>query len=167
MPKLVATFFALVLGALPAASQAQEAVVPASNVEALFTDKNPKLRANKQVIYHIMKDLLEAGHWDKASLYLTERYIQHNPNVASGRANVVSFFQGMGIKPKPVPARLSAPVVQVIAQGDIVTVALVSTLPHPKQPGRTYTTTWFDMFRIRNGKADEHWDSAPIFVMPN
>ena len=30
----------------------------------------------------------------------------------------------------------------------------------PKDPSKTYTTTWFDMWRIKDGKADEHWDSA-------
>ena len=27
-------------------------------------------------------------------------------------------------------------------------------------PSRTYTTTWFDMWRFVGGKADEHWDPA-------
>lgn len=25
---------------------------------------------------------------------------------------------------------------------------------------KKYTTTWFDMFRIEEGKIAEHWDSA-------
>jgi predicted SnoaL-like aldol condensation-catalyzing enzyme len=25
---------------------------------------------------------------------------------------------------------------------------------------KTYTTTWFDTWRIKDGQADEHWDSA-------
>jgi len=33
-------------------------------------------------------DLLEAGHWELADKYLTERYIQHNPNAAFRRAGV-------------------------------------------------------------------------------
>jgi predicted SnoaL-like aldol condensation-catalyzing enzyme len=33
---------------------------------------------------HIMRDLLEAGHWSDAPKYLTNEYIQHNPNVQSG-----------------------------------------------------------------------------------
>lgn len=148
---------------LSASAPAQDAVVAAPNVEALFTDRNPSLRRNKQVVYHIMKDLLEAGSWDVADRYLTERYIQHNPNVPSGRQGVVDFFKGLGVRPKPIPARLSAPVVQVIAEGDYVMVATVVVLPHPTQTGKPYTTTWFDMFRIKDGKADEHWDSATIF----
>src|SRR5437773_10573040 len=68
---------------------AQEAVVGASDPDALFHSSDPKLNTNKQVAYHIVKDLLEAGHWELADKYLTERYIQHNPNAASGRAGVV------------------------------------------------------------------------------
>jgi predicted SnoaL-like aldol condensation-catalyzing enzyme len=49
-----------------------------------------------------MKDLLEAGHWEMAPQFLTERYIQHNPNVASGRDTVVRFFASIGARPKPI-----------------------------------------------------------------
>lgn len=139
---------------------AQEAVTPAANVDALFTSPNRKLNANKQAAYHIMKDLLEAGHWELADRYLTEAYIQHNPNVASGRKSVVDFFNGLGIKPKPIPKHLSAPVVQVVAEGDYVTVVTVSRPPMPSDPSKTYTTSWFDMWRFKDGKADEHWDGA-------
>ena len=156
--------FAVALAAVPlgTVSQAQEAVTPANDVESLFTDPDPKLHANKQAAYHIMKDLLEAGHWDQSGRYMTERYIQHNPNVASVRQAVVDFFKGLGAQPKRIPERLSAPVVQVVAQGDYVAVVTVSTLPTPSDPSRTYTTSWFDMWRFIDGKADEHWDSATL-----
>jgi len=144
------------------AGSAQEATTPAPDVDALFTDPSPKLNANKQAAYHIMRDLLEAGHWELADKYLTEHYIQHNPNVANGRQAVVDFFNKLGVKPKPIPARLSAPVVQVVAQGDYVAVVTVSTLPMPSDPSKTYTTSWFDMWRFVDGKADEHWDCAPL-----
>jgi len=58
---------------------AQDSVVGASDPEALFHSSDPKLDANKQAAYHIVRDLLEAGHWELADKYLTERYIQHNP----------------------------------------------------------------------------------------
>ena len=34
--------------------------------------------------------------------------------------------------------------------------------PHPDDETKTYTTTWFDMFRLEDGKITEHWDSAKI-----
>lgn len=143
------------------AALAQEAVVEAKDKNALFTSKDPVLNANKQVVYHIVKDLLEAGQWGEADKYLTERYLQHNPNVPSGRASVVGFFtQVLKVGPKPVPEKMATPVVFVNAEGDLVTVATVRTETDPKDPSKTYTTTWYDTWRIVDGKADEHWDAA-------
>lgn len=145
----------------PVLVSAQEAVVAAADKEALFTSADPKLHANKQVAYHIMRDLLEAGHWDKADQFLTERYLQHNPNVPSGRDTVVGFFtQMLKVEKKPIPEKLSTPVAFVTAEGDLVTVAIVREEKDPKDPSKTYTTTWYDTWRIVDGKADEHWDSA-------
>lgn len=152
--------------ALAVPAQAQEAVVKAADVEALFTSPDPALHRNKQAAYHIMKDLLEAGHWDEADKWLTARYLQHNPNVASGRDTVVRFFKSIGAVARPIPERLGAPVVSVTAEGDMVVVATVQTLPDPRAPGKTYTTTWYDSWRMVDGKADEHWDSSPVFVPP-
>lgn len=144
-----------------ASAQAQEAVVAAADKEALFTSADPDLNANKQVVYHIMRDLLEAGHWDKADQFLTERYLQHNPNVPSGRATVVNFFtQVLKVEKMPIPDKLATPVAFVTAEGDLVTVATVREEKDSKDPAKTYTTTWFDTWRIVDGKADEHWDSA-------
>ena len=139
---------------------AQEAVVAAPNKEALFTSPDPKLNANKQVVYHIVRDLLEAGHWDLADQYLTERYLQHNPNVPSGRDTVVGFFTHAKVEPKPIPETMQTPVAVVTADGDLVTVATGRTETDPKDATKTYTTTWYDTWRIVDGKADEHWDAA-------
>jgi len=140
---------------------AQEPVVGASDPGALFHSSDPKLNANKQAAYHIVKDLLEAGHWDLADKYLTERYIQHNPNAASGRAGVVRFFTEIRkVKPMPIPEKMTTKVVSVVAEGDLVVVAYVHEVKEAKDPSKSYTTTWFDMWRFKDGKADEHWDPA-------
>src|SRR5262252_779079 len=73
---------------------AQVAPVGSPDPEKLFTSPDPKLNANKQVVLHIMRDLLEAGHWSDAPKYLSQQYIQHNPNVASGLEPVLKFFAG-------------------------------------------------------------------------
>src|ERR671931_308096 len=98
---------AVALLAFGLSARAQEPVVAASDPEALFHSSDPKLDANKQAAYHIVKDLLEAGHWELADKYLTERYVQHNPNAASGRAGVVKYFtQVRKVKPTPIPERM-------------------------------------------------------------
>lgn len=160
MQKPILLAAAGVLLALGRAS-AQDPVVGAPDAEALFTSSDPALHRNKQAAYHIERDLLEAGHWELADKWLTERYIQHNPNAASGRAGVVAFFtQVLKVQPKPIPQRLSAKVVAVVAEGDYVVVITPRTMKDPKDPAKTYTTSWFDMWRFVNGKADEHWDGA-------
>ena len=140
---------------------AQEPVTGVADSEALFTSPDPNLHRNKQAAYHIERDLLEAGHWNLADQWLTERYIQHNPNAASGRAAVVEFFtKVLKVEPKPIPERLTRPVVAVIAEGDHVVVITPRIVKDDKDPSKTYTTSWFDMWRFVDGKADEHWDGA-------
>jgi predicted SnoaL-like aldol condensation-catalyzing enzyme len=149
------------LAAVPASGQ--EPVVGAPDAEALFTSPDPKLHRNKQAAYHIQRDLLEAGHWELADQWLTERYIQHNPNAKSGRAGVVAFFtQMLKVRPKPIPSKLAQKVVAVIAERDYVVIITPRTLKDPKDPAKSYTTSWFDMWRFVDGKADEHWDGATL-----
>jgi predicted SnoaL-like aldol condensation-catalyzing enzyme len=54
----------------------------------------------------------------------------------------------------------------VVAEGDLVIVVTPRELPNPKDPSTTYTTSWFDMWRFKDGKADEHWDGATISLPP-
>jgi predicted SnoaL-like aldol condensation-catalyzing enzyme len=138
----------------------QAPVVPSSNPESLFTSHDPKLNANKQVVLHIVRDLLEANHWAEADKYLSERYIQHNPYVASGLAPVKQYFGSRTAT--PIPQKMKTRVVAVTAENDLVVVSYLRELADPRHPSQCYTTTWFDMWRIVNGKADEHWDGATI-----
>jgi predicted SnoaL-like aldol condensation-catalyzing enzyme len=154
----VVTTLLLCGGAL---ANAQEAVTAAPDTDALFHSADPRLDANKQVAYRIIKELIESGHWERADRYLTERYIQHNPLAASGRAGVVQYFtQVVKMKPQPIPAKMKSRIVAVVAEGDLVTVAYVREVKDAKDPAKSYTTTWFDMWRFEDGKADEHWDPA-------
>lgn len=155
-------------GIVPSAVYAQEAVVVSDNPEALFTSPDPKLNANKQVVYRIILELLEAGQWDKASQYIADDYIQHNPNAQSGLKPVVYYFtQVLKVEPKPIPAKISMKVANVVAEGDLVVVTYARTEKDPKDPAKTYSTTWFDMWRIKDGKAAEHWDPALLNEAPD
>jgi predicted SnoaL-like aldol condensation-catalyzing enzyme len=148
-----------------AMASAQEPVVAVANPESLFTSPDLKLNANKQAALHIMRDLLEANHWELADKYLTARYIQHNPNVVSGRDGVVKYFTAAR-KPSPIPDKMKTKIVAVVAEGDVVIVATPREFTNPKDPSKKYSTTWFDMWRFKDGMADEHWDGATIAAPP-
>ena len=94
-----------------------------------------------------------------AGKYMAEGYIQHNPNVPTGRAAFVEFFS-KNVPPTPIEARIKTPLVAILAEGDLVTLVFVRELPDPKDHAKKFTTTWFDMFRIEKGKLAEHWDPA-------
>lgn len=151
--------FLIVAGLLAAAAMsspviAQEPVIAAQNADQLFTSPDPKLNANKQVVYRIMRDLLYAGHWDKAGELLSDEYIQHNPNAKSGRDAVAyCFTQVLMVQPRPIPEKLNMEIVAVMAEGDLVTVLYPLTVKDAAAPGGTYSTTWFDTWRIKDGRA--------------
>ncbi|MBA5203863.1 MULTISPECIES: nuclear transport factor 2 family protein [Pectobacterium] len=168
MIKMALLTVALATGLMSAGVQAQTPQHVASNSERLFTSPDPVLNANKQVVYRILRDLLEAGHWDKADELLSEAYLQHNPNAQSGRAAVVDYFtKVLKVKPRPLPERLNMKVIAVLAEGDLVTVLYPRTVSDPNAPGGSYKTTWYDTWRIRDGKAVEHWDPALLNEAPD
>ena len=152
----LAALSAAATAAVPAL--AQEPVVAAADPETLFTDADPVLHANKQVVLHILREILQCNHWDEADKYLTERYLQHNPNVHSGRANVIKYF---GPPPRtPTCGKLTMPVVTVLTSGNIVGVVFRAEYDNPTIPGAKYTSISYDQWRIVGGKGDEHWDTA-------
>ena len=145
--------------ALPLASIAQVPVTPAPDQSALLASADPKLASNKRLVYDFWREVFEGAHMEFADRYLAESYIQHNPNVPTGRQAFVDFFSRVK-PPKPIEPRIAAPVVAIVAEGDFVTLAFVRTYKDPKDASITYTSTWFDLFRIENGKIAEHWDGA-------
>ena len=157
MRKLPVFLLLLLIASLAPVLSPQETVAPARDIDALFRSPDPQLQANKMIVYGIYRDLLEAGHWELAGKYLTDRYIQHNPNAASGRDSVVKFFtEILKVQPRPIQPQLTSPIVAVVAEGDLVTVLAVSN--RRDGAGKSYSTTWFDTWRVKDGKADEHWD---------
>lgn len=140
------------------------AFLSAANVNAqtqasMLKSSDPKLAANKKLLYDFWRVVFEGGHMDEAPKYMAETYIQHNPNVASGRKAFMDFFSKFAVA-KPVVDTVKAPLIAIIAENDYVTLVFRSDRQDPKDPGQKYSTTWFDMFRIENGKMAEHWDPA-------
>jgi predicted SnoaL-like aldol condensation-catalyzing enzyme len=140
-------------------ARAQLPVVANPDQTAMVASADPKLAANKRLVYDFWREVFEGGHMELVDKYLAEGYIQHNPMVPTGRAAFVEAFSKR-VKPVAIEARIKAPLVALTAEGDLVTLAFVRESDDPSAPGKKYTTTWFDMFRIENGRIAEHWDPA-------
>jgi predicted SnoaL-like aldol condensation-catalyzing enzyme len=149
--------FVLWVFATPLFAQLPVTVHP--NQQELLKSDNPKLAANKKLVFDFWCEVFQARNMDLAPKYLAEDYIQHNPNVATGRQPFMDFFGQF--EPQPVKSEIDN-LVTMTAEGDLVILAFKRELPDPKNPGKTYTTTWFDMLRIEDGKLAEHWDFGTI-----
>ena len=152
--------YVLALAAACAPVFAAMPVVPGKDQAAMLKSSDPKLAANKKVVYDFFRIVLRGFRIDEADKYMAPDYIQHNPNAETGMAGFKAYFNA--IKPKqlpPIPATLTD-LVAIQAEGDYVTLSFVKEYDDPSAPGKKYTTTWFDMLRVVNGKLVEHWDSA-------
>ena len=127
--------FVPVLAALllaPAALHA-DAINPPTAVQTspAMTDQE---RRNLAFVLDWWREVIQGGHLELSSKYQADDYIQHNPNVPTGRAAFVSFFQNVvGVKPaNPIPATLDpAPVVSG-AKGDFVFLIFEQESPDPR-----------------------------------
>jgi predicted SnoaL-like aldol condensation-catalyzing enzyme len=153
---LMRTLLALfTLVTLEAAAVAQLPVEVHARQHELLASRDATLAANKKLVFDFWRVVLAAHHVDRAPEFLAESYIQHNPNVATGRAAFMEFF---GQLPREPVKETIDDLVSLVAEGDLVVVALRRELPDLAREGQTYTTTWFDMFRVAEGQIVEHWD---------
>lgn len=119
------------------------------------------LEANKQKIRDFMRLLVDPKKAHQAAPLMTESYIQHNPNIASGRQAILDFTQSE-MAQRARESMIPAGEPMLLAEGDYVVMMLPRRVPHPHKPGETYMSYWFDMWRIEDGLIAEHWDGAPM-----
>ena len=125
---------------------------------ALLESADPRLAANKRLVFDAWREIVDAGRGDGVERHLDAAFVEHNPAAASGREGFKEYFSASAASPVEAPIR--APVVALVAEGDLVVLVTMREHPHPSRAGRTYTTTWFDMFRVVDGRLAEHWDAA-------
>lgn len=128
--------------------------IPEDHAPLLASD-DPKLAANKQLVYDMYRIVLQGGYADRAGEYIAEDYIQHNPNAGQGLSGVQDYIRKTRDE-RPLEDKLELPLIHLMAEGDYVTTAFVRTEVGPD--GETYYTTWFDLYRIEDGLIAEHWD---------
>ena len=123
--------------------------------QGLLASADPRLAANKRLVYDMYRVVLQAGRADRAHEFIADGYIQHNPNAAQGLAGLVDYVRSTRPE-REIKEALDLPLIQLMAEGDYVTTAFVR--PEKDANGETYYSSWFDLYRIENGKIAEHWD---------
>ena len=108
-----------------------------------------KEHENKELVKKLLDLAFNKKDAKAAAEMLTERYIQHNPNVPTGKAGFLQAIPGFY---KAFPD-LRWELKRIWADGDFV---IVHSLYRFTREGRGSAVV--DIFRIKDGKADEHWD---------
>jgi predicted SnoaL-like aldol condensation-catalyzing enzyme len=111
------------------------------------------------------KDILQYGHVELAEKVMAPNYIQHNPNVPTGRAAFVEFFSRIR-KPEPLQAGWKTKPTLMFASGSYVFLIVKRAEKDPDDPAKTYPAYWFDMVRVDNNMIQEHWDAATKTAPP-
>lgn len=139
--------------------------IPPEAQTALLESDDPQLAANKRLAYDMYRHGL-AGHVDELTNFFSRDVLNHNPNEETGLEGLLdylrTYLKRVGIhEPQPVKETIDG-LISIVAERDLVTLAFVVEYDHPTIPGEKYTSTWFDMVRIKDGLIVEHWDSARI-----
>ena len=124
-------------------------------------DNAARLQANKEVVKRLMSRLFnpETSNTPETRALMTENYIQHNPNFANGPESVMRF-------PHTQKAREMFGVLKfageplVLAEDDYVMMMQPVHREKGDGSGETFVSFWFDLWRMEDGKAAEHWDYA-------
>ncbi|WP_459862916.1 nuclear transport factor 2 family protein [Endothiovibrio diazotrophicus] len=106
--------------------------------------------ANKALVKNFVEDVLVHGHLDKLPNYFDgDHYIQHNPQIGDGLSGLDAALKALakqGIDMKYTKVH------KVLGEGNFVLVASEGDF------GGTHTS-FYDLFRVQNGKIAEHWDT--------
>jgi predicted SnoaL-like aldol condensation-catalyzing enzyme len=110
-----------------------------------------QLEANKALVKDLLHKIFVAKDIPAAAELLTDRYIQHAPNMPTGKAG---FQQKLPEFHAAYP-NFTAEIKNIWAEGDYVIV-----FSHYRFTPEDRGTASVDIFRIQDGKIDEHWDVA-------
>jgi predicted SnoaL-like aldol condensation-catalyzing enzyme len=134
-----------------------ESINPATMPQTAPMTKQEKANLDKALDW--WRIVIQSRHVDQADKYQAEDYIQHNPNINTGREEFKKMF-GRREPVNPIPDKMANPPVVVGAKGDYVWLIWEREQKDPRNPDNTYHFNTFDVIRFQNGKIQEHWDSA-------
>ena len=166
-PKLSLAAGALLLSLGFSSSLLAESINPPTEMQ-VSSAMTPQEEANLEFVLDWWREVIENGHMELTTKYQAEDYIQHNPNVPTGRAALVDFFENVvGVKPvNPIRETLQRQPVVAGAKGDFVFLIFEEESEDPRDSANTYHHNSFEILRLENGKVQEHWDSAKRMARP-
>ena len=109
-----------------------------------------KTETNKALVRAFVDDILVNGRLDKlAGYYDGDKYVQHNPQIADGLSGLGDALAAMA---KAGVTMKYDRIHKVLGQGNFVLVASEGQFAGKH-------SSFYDLFRVENGKIAEHWDT--------
>jgi len=118
-------------------------------IETTHADSPEGPLSAREIVLAFYEAALNEKDVEKAKLYMSDTYIQHNPYVPDGPE---PFFGFIRFRRERYPQARNE-VKRVVADADLVALHVHSVVV-PGTPGRQIV----DIFRVENGKVVEHWD---------
>lgn len=108
-----------------------------------------KTEENRQLVKEFLYDVMQGNRPEKTADYFNgDVYIQHNSGIADGLSGLgaaLAALEEQGMR------MIYTTIHQVLAQGDYVLAVSEGTFGGAP-------TSYYDLWRIENGKIAEHWD---------
>ena len=114
-----------------------------------------KTEANKALVKHFIETILIKGEMDKiATFFDGDNYIQHNTAVADGLSGLGQALEAMA---KQGISMVYTKNYKVLGEGNFVL-----SISEGQFAGKD--TSFYDLFRVENGKIAEHWDIIETII---
>src|SRR5262245_18436784 len=136
--KMMLAVAALIVASLPLVAQT---AIQESN------GMNAQEKANLKMVLDWWREVIQSRHTELAPKSQAEDYIQHNPNILTGRDAFVKVFSA---RPpvNPIPEKMANPPVVQFAKGDYVGFIWEREAKDPADDTKTYKYNNFDLVRI-------------------
>ncbi len=114
-----------------------------------------KTSENKNLIKNFVTDVLGAGKMEKISEYFEgDHYIQHNPYISDGISGLTKALEDMNTQGITMAYEKTH---IILGEGNFVLA-----VSEGKFAGEN--VSFYDLFRIENGKIGEHWDTLETLL---
>lgn len=108
-----------------------------------------KTEENRELVKNFLYDVMQGNHSEKTPNYFDgDSYIQHNTAIADGLSGLGAALEAMA---KQKIQMIYTTVHHVLAQGNYVLAVSEGTFA-------STPTSYYDLWRVENGKIAEHWD---------